>query len=98
MPSTTPRQVTSQGKLAAALHGATGNPRQGALGVVGVYGRQTPAVAGIEGLQQVRSLPAANLAHNDVIRAVAKRMAHEIADRPALAHRVSSVLHIRASV
>ena len=28
------------------------------------------AVSGIEGLEQVRRLPAANLAHDDVIRAV----------------------------
>ena len=69
------------GKLTAALHGATGDARQGGLGVVGVYGRQRPAVSGVESLQQVRCLPAAHLAHHDVIRAVTQRVADEITDR-----------------
>ena len=39
------------------------------------------AVSGIEGLKQVRRLAAANLAHYDVIRAVAQSMAHQLPDR-----------------
>ena len=39
------------------------------------------AVSGVEGLQQVRRLSAANLAHDDVIGSVPQGVAHEVADR-----------------
>ena len=38
-------------------------------------------MSGIEGLKQVRRLPAAHLSHHDVIRPVAQRMAHQVPDR-----------------
>ena len=38
-------------------------------------------MAGVEGLQQVGRLSAANLAHDDVIGAVTQGVAHEVADR-----------------
>ena len=38
-------------------------------------------MSGVEGLQQVGGLPAANLADHDVIRAMTQGMAHQVADR-----------------
>ena len=65
---------------AARLHGAAREAGQGGGGVVGVDGRQRASVAGVEGLEEIRGLGAAHLADDDVVGAVPKRMAHQVAD------------------
>ncbi|MDE2751329.1 MAG: hypothetical protein OXI83_02020 [Gemmatimonadota bacterium] len=42
--------------------------------------REAAAVAGVEGLQEVRGLGAADLADHDVVRAVPERVLHQVAD------------------
>ena len=82
IPSTTPLQVTSQGKSVSALHGASSQPGQGRLGVVGVDRSQAPAVPGIERLQEIGGLAAPDLADNNVIGAMAQAHGlHEVPDR-----------------
>ena len=68
-------------KIAAALHGAARQARQGALGVVRVDGGERTAVAGVEGLQQVGRFAAAHFADDDVIGAVPQGVPHQVADR-----------------
>ena len=68
-------------EIAAALHGAARQPREGTLGVIGVDGRERSAVAGVEGLQQVGGFAAAHFADDDVIGAVPQGMADQVADR-----------------
>ena len=70
-----PRQVR------LALHGARRQPGQGGLGVVGVDRGQGSAVPGVERLQQIGDLAVPDLPDNNVIRAMAQGMAHEVADR-----------------
>ena len=38
-------------------------------------------MAGVEGLQQISGFAAPDLAHDDMIRAVPQRVAHQVADR-----------------
>ena len=54
-------------KIAAALHRATRQAGQGALGVVRMDGGERAAVAGVEGLQQVGGFAAAHFPDDDVI-------------------------------
>ena len=71
MPSTTPRHVTSHGRVPFALHRAGGNPGQCRGRVVGVNRGERPSVAGIEGLQEVGGLTAPDLPDDDMIGPVA---------------------------
>ena len=77
MPSTSPRQRVG------CLPGAGGDPRPGRLGVVPVHGREAAAVAGVQGVEQVGRLGPTDLAEDDMVRPVAKRVAHQVADRHA---------------
>ena len=60
------------GKLTPVLHGATGDPRQGALGVVGMYGRERSADAGKvkqpKGLRRQRKLSLLAIRYHTVVR------------------------------
>ena len=68
MPSTTPRQVTSQGSSPPPCMAQLAI-RDKALSAL-LACTVVSDVSGVESLQQVRRLPAANLTHHDMIRAI----------------------------
>ena len=68
MPSTTPRQVTSQGSSPPPCMTQLAI-RDKALSAL-LACTVVSDVSGVESLQQVRRLPAANLTHHDMIRAI----------------------------
>ena len=60
-------------QLDAALDHARREPRERLLGRVGVNRGQRAGVAGVQRLEQVEGLPAADFADDDPIRAMPKR-------------------------
>ena len=64
------------------LHGACRKARQRCSGVVRVDGGERTAVAGVERLKQVGGLGLTDFA-DDVVRPVAQRVPHQVADRHA---------------
>ena len=85
IPSTTPLQVTSHGKSVSPCMAQVASRDRADSAIVGVDRGQAPAVPGVERLQEIGGLAAPDLPDNNVIRAMAQGMAHEVADR----HRIA---------
>ena len=81
MPSTTPRQVTSQGSSPPPCMAQLASRDKADSALLACTVVSDPPCPVLRGLQQVRRLPAAHLADYDVIRAVTQRVAYQVPDR-----------------
>ena len=71
----------SNGIVQLAHRGQRLEPVDRVVAAVGVHGHQRALVAGVERLEHVERLGAADLADDDPVGAHAQRVAHEVADR-----------------
>ena len=80
IPSTTPRQVTSQGRSPPPCMAQLATRERALSALLAWTVVSEPPWAGVEGLQQVGGLAAAHFADDDVIGSMAQRMTDEVAD------------------